>query len=75
MVYSNRCDDRKRGLYDNAPLAVTYLGAVLVTMREPGHRFSFADFIPSDATVGIMVFYAVNVLFDLARKIVAGPGK
>lgn len=52
-----------------APLGVIYFGAVAYTLQLPNHVFSLNDFIPSSFTIGAMVLYVVNSLFDLSRKL------
>ena len=53
-----------------APLGVIYCGSVVMALQVEGHVFSLKDFIPTSFTIGAMVLYIMNTLYDLSRKLV-----
>jgi hypothetical protein len=52
-----------------APLGVIYFGATAYILQLPNHTFDVKDLVPSSFTIGAMVLYVVNSLFDLSRKL------
>ena len=48
------------------PLAVIYLGSVVVGINADG--FQLSDFNPDTVVIGAMVLYVLNVLLDFFKK-------
>lgn len=46
-----------------------YLSPIVVALQEPGHVTTVGDFIPSPVVITAIVFYIVNALYDLSRKL------
>lgn len=46
-----------------------YLSPIVVVLQQPGHITTLNDFVPSQLVITAIVFYIVNALFDLSRKL------
>lgn len=50
-----------------APVAIIYLLQVQAHLATGGFKFEY--FVPTEATIGAMVLYAINVCIDYFKKL------
>lgn len=54
------------------PVVTIYLGATISIVANPENLFELTDLVPSQFTLGAMMLYLLNVLYDLSRKYLDG---
>lgn len=50
------------------PLALIYLGSIVVVVQAPGHFITYTDLYPTQVTIGAMILYVINGAYDFLRK-------
>jgi hypothetical protein len=58
----------KKALIQLVPVALIYLTPIIADLSTVGHVFSLQDFIPTNFTLGAMVLYILNRIYDALQR-------